>query len=346
MESNRKGGMAPTGCFKCGRPGHWSRDCPSSSANPNPSSGLKSAAFSSRSSQQPPPEKPSAAAATSGKKAPRTRPKLIPELLLSDDGLGYVLRHFPRAFKYHGRGHEVNLFFVLVQIFTYSLEVLLLAFGQIPQLVLVFCFQVADLGNLIGLYAQWHSHLIPYYSFDQFVHKVEQVGASKRVRLTSEYMSEFLCSSFCFSHKRCISELNARVARGGDPTKLHEPPVEQVAPETEQDDPILEDPVADAVDPFLESHEADCIQEEMFDEIYHKATEEGCEILQQEQPHASEVNRQLCSTKEPVSQNQEAAGCVSTSTKSQITEEQRARMEANRLRALQRAAARAGSASS
>ncbi|RWV93143.1 hypothetical protein BHE74_00013194 [Ensete ventricosum] len=314
MESNRKGGMAPTGCFKCGRPGHWSRDCPSSSANPNPSSGLKSAAFSSRSSQQPPPEKPSAAAATSGKKAPRTRPKLTPELLLSDDGLGYVLRHFPRAFKYHGRGHEV-----------------------------------ADLGNLIGLYAQWHSHLIPYYSFDQFVHKVEQVGASKRVKLTSEYMSEFLCSSFCFSHKRCISELNARVARGGDPTKLHEPPVEQVAPETEQDDPILEDPVADAVDavdPFLESHEADCIQEEMFDEIYHKATEEGCEILQQEQPHASEVNRQLCSTKEPVSQNQEAAGCVSTSTKSQITEEQRARMEANRLRALQRAAARAGSAAS
>ncbi|KAJ8490503.1 hypothetical protein OPV22_012224 [Ensete ventricosum] len=304
MESNRKGGMAPTGCFKCGRPGHWSRDCPSSSANPNPSSGLKSAAFSSRSSQQPPPEKPSAAAATSGKKAPRTRPKLTPELLLSDDGLGYVLRHFPRAFKYHGRGHEV-----------------------------------ADLGNLIGLYAQWHSHLIPYYSFDQFVHKVEQVGASKRV-------------------KRCISELNARVARGGDPTKLHEPPVEQVAPETEQDDPILEDPVADAVDavdPFLESHEADCIQEEMFDEIYHKATEvthlafssvARCEILQQEQPHASEVNRQLCSTKEPVSQNQEAAGCVSTSTKSQITEEQRARMEANRLRALQRAAARAGSAAS
>ncbi|CAL9047868.1 uncharacterized protein LOC103978230 [Musa acuminata AAA Group] len=292
MERNRKGGTAPTGCFKCGRPGHWSRDCPSSSGNPNPSSGLnKATAFSSRSSQQPPPQKPSAAAATSAKKAPRTRPKLTPDLLLSDDGLGYVLRHFPRAFKYHGRGHEV-----------------------------------ADLGNLIGLYAQWHSHLIPYYSFDQFVHKVEQVGASKRVR-------------------RCISELNERVARGGDPTKLHEPPVEQVAPETEQDDTVVEDPVADAVDPFLESHEADHIQE-MFDEIFHKATEEPCESLQQEQTHASEVNRQLCSTKEPVSQNREAASCVSTPSKSRITEEQRARMEANRLRALERAAARARSAAS
>ncbi|CAL9749215.1 unnamed protein product [Musa acuminata subsp. burmannicoides] len=284
MERNRKGGTAPTGCFKCGRPGHWSRDCPSSSGNPNPSSGLNNTtAFSSRSSQQPPPEKPSAAAATSAKKAPRTRPKLTPDLLLSDDGLGYVLRHFPRAFKYHGRGHEV-----------------------------------ADLGNLIGLYAQWHSHLIPYYSFDQFVHKVEQVGASKRVR-------------------RCISELNERVARGGDPTKLHEPPVEQVAPETEQDDTVVEDPVADAVDPFLENHEADHIQE-MFEEIFHKATEE--------QLHASEVNRQLCSTKEPVSQNQEAASCVSMPSKSRITEEQRARMEANRLRALERAAARSRSAAS
>lgn len=74
--------------------------------------------------------------------------------------------------------------------------------------------------------------------------------------------------------------------------------------------------------------------------------QEPCESLQQEQPHASEVNRQLCSTKEPVSQNQETASCVSTPSKSQITEEQRARMEANRLRALERAAALARSAAS
>lgn len=47
-------------------------------------------------------------------------------------------------------------------------------------------------------------------------------------------MSEFLFIPRFFFRKRCISELNERVARGGDPTKLHEPPVEQVAPETEQ----------------------------------------------------------------------------------------------------------------
>jgi hypothetical protein len=33
--------------------------------------------------------------------------------------------------------------------------------------------------------------------------------------------------------QRCISELKERVARGGDPTKLHEPAVEEVMPEGE-----------------------------------------------------------------------------------------------------------------
>ena len=44
--------------------------------------------------------------------------------------------------------------------------------------------QVRDLENLIGLYSEWHSRLLPYYSFDQFVHKVEQVAATKRVKVS------------------------------------------------------------------------------------------------------------------------------------------------------------------
>jgi hypothetical protein len=152
----------PTGCFKCGRPGHWSRDCPSSaSTNPpaaadaptNPSH-LSGAASRFNAKPRPP------AAAVDGedgkgkkKKERATRPKLTPDLLLSDGGIGFVLRYFPKAFKPRARpGHEVD-----------------------------------DLANLIKLYADWHSRLIPYYSFEQFVRKLEKLGAGNRVRVSCLY---------------------------------------------------------------------------------------------------------------------------------------------------------------
>ncbi|XP_031132253.1 mini-chromosome maintenance complex-binding protein-like [Ipomoea triloba] len=58
--------------------------------------------------------------------------------------------------------------------------------------------KVTDLRNLLGLYADWHSPLLPYYSFDQFVPKVEKVGSSKRVKLsvTLEKMIWLLLGQF------------------------------------------------------------------------------------------------------------------------------------------------------
>ncbi|KAJ4776381.1 TIMELESS-interacting protein [Rhynchospora pubera] len=297
----------PTGCFKCGRPGHWSRDCPSSSSsapsNPNPTSTpnfakpntpFPNSKFSSKSTS-------ATKSASSGtdpatKKKPRARPNLTADLLLSDDGLGYVFRHFPRGFKYHGRGHEVN-----------------------------------DLGNLIGLYSEWHKRLIPYYSFDQFVHKVEQVGASKRVR-------------------RCIEELRQRVARGGDPTKLHEPPVEEPAQEHEPDEEMENDPFPDpadlphentpaANDPVPDPTELVDPPEDMLDEIYHKATEEpeivaGQEVTQPIPPSHGQNT-------EPSSMSEKTNDDTMKRVAVELTEEQRARMAANRLKALERAKARA-----
>ncbi|XP_006647951.1 TIMELESS-interacting protein [Oryza brachyantha] len=306
---------APTGCYKCGRPGHWSRDCPSAAPgaaastdnlNPNPKPSA------SRFAPYPRPRfgktAPAAADGEEGsggqaqskkkKKERATRPKLTPDLLLSDDGLGFVLRYFPKAFKPRARpGHEVE-----------------------------------DLGNLIKLYTDWHSRLIPYYSFDQFVRKVEKVGASNRVR-------------------RCISELRERVARGGDPTLLHEPPVE-VIPEGEPDGATAEDPIFGTEAPVTENHsveqmeedidppvginDVDPTQEDLLNEIYEKAAVEpqipAVGGRAEDAPQAmapEEANPQRDPPRE--TQNQPA--------KIHLTEEQRARMEANRLKALERAAA-------
>ncbi|CAM8879624.1 unnamed protein product [Rhodiola kirilowii] len=207
---------APTGCFKCGRPGHWSRDCPSSGPelNPNPNPTSDSAYQSSKSAASGKElEKPTEKL----KKAPRTRPKLTPESLLSNDGLGYVLRHFPRSFKYRGRGHEVS-----------------------------------DLGNLIGMYEEWHSHLLPYYSFEQFVHKVEQVGTTKHVKMA-------------------LRDLREKIANGGDLTKLHEMSGDHQG-NHEQEAKDLEDPGHDHEDASFQNQD-DIMQEDILHNIFEKTNE-------------------------------------------------------------------------
>ncbi|PWA86985.1 Replication fork protection component Swi3 [Artemisia annua] len=243
METNA--GAAPTGCYKCGRP--------AATSHPFTPSGVAQKQI----------EKP--------KKVPKTRPKLTPELLLSDDGLGFVLRHFPKAFKCRGRGHETS-----------------------------------DLGNLLSLYAEWHSQLIPYYSFDHFVHKLEQVGGSKRVKL-------------------CLRDLQEKVANGGDP--VLETPEPHEDPNNEQDAINLEEP-NDHPEDTLPNHDTDDFQHNLFDEIYQNTTEE---------PSPSLVNEGTIADttvpKEPPPQT--------TDTNSiEMSEELKARIESNRLKALERVAAR------
>ncbi|KAL8254225.1 hypothetical protein R6Q59_032446 [Mikania micrantha] len=262
------GGAVPTGCYKCGRPGHWSRDCPSNPSSNHDGSSIKPAASShsfkasggvggaSFPAQKQPIEKP--------KKIPKTRPKLTPELLLSNDGIGFVLRHFPKALKLRGRGHEIS-----------------------------------DLGNLLSLYAEWHSHLIPYYSFDHFVHKVEQVGSSKRVKM-------------------CINDLRERIANGGDPTKLLETPEQNENSNPEQDKG------SDQENTLLNNDPVD-LQHNMFDDIFDNTTEDASGPMNKEGTNG--VPKELA--KETTDGNN-----------IELSEEVKARIESNRLKALERAAAR------
>lgn len=208
-------------------------------------------------------------------------PKLTPDILLSDKGLGYVLRHFPRAFKCRGRGHEV-----------------------------------ADLGHLLGLYAEWHAGLLPYYSFDQFIHKVEKLGGSKRVKL-------------------CMRGLRDRVAEGVDPAKLYEPQVqEQEINQQEFMDSEPTDHPEDTMQNPDPNPDPKDDQEIMLNDMWEKAIEEPS------QPSNQNIAAVDASSGGKDTVNQAPDNVAKSSGAIQISEEQRARMEANKLKALQRAAAR------
>ncbi|CAA7038535.1 unnamed protein product [Microthlaspi erraticum] len=285
---------APTGCFKCGRPGHWSRDCPSSapvagnpasstptpSQTPNNDSQRSSFAKSARNSTAPVPK---------SAKARAQRPKLTPEMLLSEDGLGYVLRYFPRSFKYRGRGKEAS-----------------------------------DLGNMIRLYSEWHSHLLPYYSFDQFVHKVHQVASTKRVKI-------------------CINELRERVAKGVDPNKLYDKQEENDVPSNDPVNLEMDLPSDDeenipskSVDADADTN-ADAFQDSMLNEIFDNA-------MDSRDTSKLPSDEQITDTSIELTEEQRArmeANRLKAMERAQsISEEQRVRMEANRLKALERAKAR------
>lgn len=181
--------------------------------------------------------------------------------------------------------------------------------------------EVDDLKSLLEAYIHWHSRILPYFSFNQFVEKVEKVGSTKRVRT-------------------CVNDLKDKVAMGDEP-KLT---LKEKNPDGVEDDEDLsfdhdlptkgsnsetwEEPRDDALP-------AD-INEDMFDEFYKQAVEEGSDLV----PHSTP---QTVGLSEPVATNDSVVDSSKLASRC-INEEQKIRMEANRLRALERAKARMAAA--
>ncbi|CAH2055262.1 unnamed protein product [Thlaspi arvense] len=179
---------------------------------------------------------------------------------------------------------------------------------------------VSDLGNLIRLYSEWHSHLLPYYSFDQFVHKVQQVAATKRVKI-------------------CINELRERVARGVDPNKLYEKQEENALHSDDEGNTDMDHPSHDeenipskSVDVDADTN-ADAFQDSMLNEIFDNAMDSR---------HTSKLPSDELSNEltEEQRARMEANRLKAMERAQNISEEQRLRMEANRLKALERAKSR------
>ncbi|CAK9235445.1 unnamed protein product [Sphagnum troendelagicum] len=273
----------PTGCYKCRGKGHWARDCTavpaaalSSQAPGSSSADLLEATLKPQDGRGETDRRGSSTAAgSSGGKAavPRQRhkvPKLTPDLLLSHEGLGYVLEKLPQQVTIKGRGHEVE-----------------------------------DLKSLLEAYRRWHARLLPYYSYSQFVAKVEKLGANKRVRM-------------------CMKELRDQVSRGEE--------LQVVDGANDQ---------GGSMDFNEDAAEEGAYRQEKPQDLHVESTKrklivgEGIEDSQQEIQEQQFVHVE--STKLRLTVGEEGT----KESEQEIQQQQRARMEANKLKALERARARA-----
>eukprot|EP00850_Spirogloea_muscicola_P011685 SM000073S21461 [mRNA] locus=s73:447655:450041:- [translate_table: standard] len=175
-------------------------------------------------------------------KAPRKRPKLTADLLLSERGLGYVLEHFPKRVLIKGKGHEAG-----------------------------------DLHRLLHQYLQWQLHVFPSLSFPEFTEKLERLGATRRVRACLRELQEKVAQASRpedgDQHAAMASEPDGEARRedvfelGNHCQTDKQPKGTFVTKPGNMDDDLCDEQDAEEMEEFEDDVEAG-VPEDMLDELY------------------------------------------------------------------------------
>ncbi|KAK9811644.1 hypothetical protein WJX72_007585 [[Myrmecia] bisecta] len=153
------------GCYKCGKTGHWARDCTApASARINTPGGGASDTPANRAPQpfsrtpvtgenNPDKANPSSQPTlpSPGKKKKKNkRPKLTLDMLKEKKGFPDVFHTFPEVFRkqFRGKGHEVG-----------------------------------DLRRLLEMYSRWQHRVFPHGAYDVFVESLEKMSSSHMLKM-------------------------------------------------------------------------------------------------------------------------------------------------------------------